>query len=1166
MSPRLTLCTLEDRTAPAAGDLDVNFGTAGVVVSDLPGAEYDTLQAVAIDAAGRVLAAGTSRVGSEFGFTLVRYTADGSLDPSFGTAGTGVVFTKTSPVALSSAFANDVLIDPAGRILVAGHASQVGTYPAFAVARYTPDGLLDPTFGGTGFVSAPTTVDQMTGYGMALDAAGRVVVAGAIRIAGGDEELALVRFNADGSFDTDFGDGGRVVTRLSPNNDYARGVAVDSEGRIAVAGSDGTTAPFGRLCVMRYLADGSPDPDFGDDGVVTGLDYGGANGLTLDAADRLLITGTAPGFQLPVVLRFLPDGSLDPAFGDCGEVVVSAGPGSVGALGRIRLDAADRIVVAGGLQPAPGVGLQFAVVRLTPDGEPDATFGGDGLVLTDVPHDYDLAFSVAFDSAGHIVAAGTSQDATDPNPANQFRFVLARYLGEDGPNEPANRPPTLFVPVSAVAVPGSPTTFTATATDPDVPAQTLTFSLVDPPSGASIDPVSGVVTWTPDPDTPDGILPIQVRVTDDGDPALSYTRAVPVSVTRAALRDYNPFTGYSLLTIAGTNGADDIRIFQSDQYALSVDVNGRTYGPFSTFDFREFVARGFAGDDRIEVGESLNFNGRQFGGAGDDTLLGGAGGDYLDGEAGEDQLSGRDSYDVLIGGAGNDALAGGAGFDEYRFAADWGRDAVTEAAGADIDTLDFSATTGVTTTVGERVRVRAGASTVTTNGRTVENLVGSPGADVLHFPAGDNTWRVGGVVNDWFFYRGVESLQGGVGPDRFVMGSAPNVSVAVDGGGGRDTVDYTYSRDDIAIDLAAGTAPGLSRYDRVEKFVGSASEFDALTGPAATAFWDLNGYNAGTVGGTRFDGFENLTGGAFADTFRFAAEAGFRGVIDGGGGVNALDYSRRPDRIIVNLSIGTAFWTGGVRNVRDAIGGDGPDILIGDAGANRLSGNGGRDVLIGGAGADRLSGGADEDILIGGTTAHDGSPVAQADVLTEWWRPRPYPQVPYGRRVEHLLGERPNGLNGSTYLNATTVFDDGAGDTMLGERGRDWFLTGAGDETDRGDDERRTGCRSPGGPGIPLAVRPPGGHNDAAPEARACPRSSWPSSSSPARPTWPATPCRPGPSPASAPAASCPGRISNKSSSPQTARPCSAAGRITSSPSGTPRPASRPASSATPTS
>ena len=113
---------------------------------------------------------------------------------------------------------------------------------------------------------------------------------------------------------------------------------------------------------------------------------------------------------------------------------------------------------------------------------------------------------------------------------------------------------------------------------------------------------------------------------------------------------------------------------------------------------------------------------------------------------------------------------------------------------------------------------------------------------------------------------------------------------------------------------------------------------------------------------------ESLIGGPDNDTFLFGASGSVKGRIDGGGGVNKLDYIKVSGQTIVNLSIGTATRTGGVSNIRDVDGGNGPSVIVGDDQNNVLKGNGGRDILIGGGGADVLSGGDADDILIGGHT------------------------------------------------------------------------------------------------------------------------------------------------------------------------------------------------------
>jgi Ca2+-binding RTX toxin-like protein len=118
------------------------------------------------------------------------------------------------------------------------------------------------------------------------------------------------------------------------------------------------------------------------------------------------------------------------------------------------------------------------------------------------------------------------------------------------------------------------------------------------------------------------------------------------------------------------------------------------------------------------------------------------------------------------------------------------------------------------------------------------------------------------------------------------------------------------------------------------------------------------------------------------------------------------------------------------------IGGNGDDVLDGGAGDDRLEGTGGRDILIGGEGGDRLHGQDNNDILIAGFTDHDRSLAALDAILAEWRSDRSYPQ-----RVANLRGTglEPR-LNGTVYLNAATVHDEGLRDRLFGEDGRDWFL------------------------------------------------------------------------------------------------------------------------------
>jgi hypothetical protein len=250
----------------------------------------------------------------------------------------------------------------------------------------------------------------------------------------------------------------------------------------------------------------------------------------------------------------------------------------------------------------------------------------------------------------------------------------------------------------------------------------------------------------------------------------------------------------------------------------------------------------------------------------------------------------------------------------------------------------------------------------------------------------------------------------GVAPITFV-----NVqNVAITAGSGNDT-------------LADTAAPGTP-----VTFDGG-SGTNTVAGPNAASTWTLTGSNAGSVAGLTFSAVASLTGGASADVFQFGTR-GVSGTIDGGGGVNTLDYSAFPGNILVDLPLGRATLVGGgARHIQDVIGGSGNAILVGDGSGNTLTGGKGRNLLIAGPGPATLIGGGDQDILVGGTTAYDAKVAALNALMAEWSRTA----LPYATRVNHLL--HGGGLNGATLLNGSTFHANGGSNTLTGGAGLDLF-------------------------------------------------------------------------------------------------------------------------------
>ncbi len=339
------------------GHLDPAFGGDGVVTVDIATRE-DAAAAVAIQADGRVVAAGGAAVTAFDGaFALVRLDPDGTRDATFGDA--GIVVTNLSPGDDGAA---DVAIQDDQRIVVAGTANG-----RFAVARYEPDGAPDPGFGGDGSVRTDVADGYDSAAGVAIDAGGNIVVAGT----GGDGSFAVVRYGPDGTPDPSFGGGdGVVTTDLTDGYDSASSVAIDAEGNLVVAGEAGFCCEYtGRFGVVRYEPDGDPDPTFGGDGtVITNLSRtdDSVADVAIQGDGDIVVAGTEgfDGLRSRFGLaRYTDAGELDTSFGGDGWIVTSFSRG-YDAARAIAIQPDGAIVAAGGSYPDPnGLNGRFALAR-----------------------------------------------------------------------------------------------------------------------------------------------------------------------------------------------------------------------------------------------------------------------------------------------------------------------------------------------------------------------------------------------------------------------------------------------------------------------------------------------------------------------------------------------------------------------------------------------------------------------------------------------------------------------------------------------------------------------------------------------------------------------------------------------------------------------------------
>lgn len=338
------------------GALDPSFGTGGEVRTAF-GSAGSAATAVTIQANGKILAAGYTQSGTKYKFALARYRPNGSLDTSFGTGGR--VTTKVG----SNGGASDVVVQANGKVVAAGTSSD-----DFVLLRYNANGSLDTSFGTGGEVTTAFGFPA-DAHALALQTDGKLIVAGGGRTgAGGDPkyEFVLARYTPDGSLDPSFGTGGKVRTSfvacicdLSYGAE-ANAVDVQPNGKIVAAGQELNGGARGAFALARYNPGGSLDTGFGSGGkVATSFGFAEpANGTSGDAATAvdLLSNGKiiAAGYSqfgphteqyLFALARYRANGSLDTSFGKGGKVNTSVaacvvpnlkGQKLVSAEGRIR--------------------------------------------------------------------------------------------------------------------------------------------------------------------------------------------------------------------------------------------------------------------------------------------------------------------------------------------------------------------------------------------------------------------------------------------------------------------------------------------------------------------------------------------------------------------------------------------------------------------------------------------------------------------------------------------------------------------------------------------------------------------------------------------------------------------------------------------------------------
>ena len=335
--------------------------------------------------------------------------AAGELDPSFGVGGK-----VTADFGRHSSIGNALAIQADGKIISVGSSSAIDIFfgEDFIIARFNPDGSLDSTFGSGGKVITDFFAYQDQIHDVAIQPDGKIVAVGFARTSVVPLcYVAIVRYNPDGSLDQSFGFGGTVLTLPPGGFGFGNAVVIQPDGRIVVAGRSDSGSKV-HLALWRYNQDGTPDSSFAAGGFVTDSFASEATSLILQPDGKLVAGGfegndsTGPNYAL---VRYDPDGGLDATFGSGGRVSTDFfGFYDIGRALALQPDG--KLVMAGTVSPNEDDFL-FGIARYNPNGTLDTAFGPGGKVASTIFGSGSTNYAVIIQPTGKIVSAGFAQSS-----------------------------------------------------------------------------------------------------------------------------------------------------------------------------------------------------------------------------------------------------------------------------------------------------------------------------------------------------------------------------------------------------------------------------------------------------------------------------------------------------------------------------------------------------------------------------------------------------------------------------------------------------------------------------------------------------------------------------------------------------------------------------------
>lgn len=390
-----------------AGDVDVNFGVEGRVITDFF-ERTDVGSHLLIDQDDKIIQAGSaSKHAISDHFALVRYNPDGSLDKSFGHEG----WVVTRMIGSHKIVHGDItgIGQLSNKKFMACGRGIVNNQPGFALVSYQTDGTLDETFADVGAVIIPDVGQEIHPLALTVDDSDRIIIAAAAFDPSFQmSSFAVFRFLPSGTLDKSFGVDGRVITPIVAGINIPRALKMDHEGNIVVGGFNGDN----KFVVVKYLTDGHLDQAFGIAGIATiyfndgGIDT--LHALTIQADDKILVGGDVQVLSIGGMravdfglARLTKEGALDVSFNTTGKQITHFVQPAASTLWALTTEKDGKIIAVGDASMVKGL----AIARFHQNGSLDESFGNLGKQIVTFKNTCHWE-AVAIQSDQKIVAGG----------------------------------------------------------------------------------------------------------------------------------------------------------------------------------------------------------------------------------------------------------------------------------------------------------------------------------------------------------------------------------------------------------------------------------------------------------------------------------------------------------------------------------------------------------------------------------------------------------------------------------------------------------------------------------------------------------------------------------------------------------------------------------------